>query len=174
PVVCARARLALAHGDADDAVEICRIGLRQASGERDPSLMVPAVLVEQARACGAVGDHDGRRRAVAEAQAQLADAADPGSLRTALAALSDGPRARSAEPDELSDRELDVLRALAGSGSLRDVADGLRISHNTVKTHARTLYAKLGVGSRQEAVGRGRELGLLGDARRRSPERGTA
>ncbi|HEV7805526.1 MAG TPA: LuxR C-terminal-related transcriptional regulator [Solirubrobacteraceae bacterium] len=69
---------------------------------------------------------------------------------------------RSAGPDELSARELEVLRAIAGPGSLREVADALYISRNTIKTHTRALYAKLGAGTRADAVRRGRELGLLG------------
>jgi LuxR family maltose regulon positive regulatory protein len=64
--------------------------------------------------------------------------------------------------EELSAREIEVLRALSGTGSLREVADALYISRNTIKTHTRALYAKLGVGTREEAVARGRELGLLG------------
>lgn len=171
PVVCARARLATVRGRADEAVAICRDGLRHASGGRDPSLMVPATLVELARACAATGDHVARDDALAAARSQLVDATDPGVLRAAVAALSDRAE-RDGTPAELSERERDVLRALAGTGSLRDVADGLRISHNTVKTHARTLYAKLGVGSRRDAVQVGRALGLLGDGPPRSPRRG--
>ena len=44
-------------------------------------------------------------------------------------------------------------------GSLREVADALFISRNTIKTHTRALYAKLGVASRDEAVEHGRALG---------------
>jgi LuxR family maltose regulon positive regulatory protein len=53
---------------------------------------------------------------------------------------------------------------------MREIADGLFLSHNTVKTHARVLYGKLGVASRQEAVRRGRELGLLGGTRPREEQ----
>jgi LuxR family transcriptional regulator, maltose regulon positive regulatory protein len=163
PVVAARARLALAHGRTDEAVARCRTGLEHARGWRDPSLMVPALLVELARACAADGDHDGATEALREARDRVDLARDPGALRTAIAALPAGRQSRTpGDGADLSERELDVLRALAGSGSLRDVAAGLRVSHNTVKTHARTLYAKLGAGSRAEAVAAGRELGLLG------------
>jgi ATP/maltotriose-dependent transcriptional regulator MalT len=63
-----------------------------------------------------------------------------------------------------------VLCSIAGPGSLREVADALYISRNTIKTHTRALYAKLGVGTREEAVRRGRELGLLGGALTRGGE----
>lgn len=171
PVVCARARRALAQGRTDEAIAVCRSGMRQAAGWRDPSLMTPALLVELGRACAAAGDHDGTADAVRAAHDRLDGARDPGRLRVALAALPTGGRSRGGIPtDALSDREHDVLRALAGSGSLRDVADGLRISRNTVKTHARTLYAKLGVASRPDAVRRGRELGLLGGTPQRTED----
>jgi LuxR family maltose regulon positive regulatory protein len=67
--------------------------------------------------------------------------------------------------DDLSAREIEVLDALARPGSLREVADQLFISRNTIKTHTRALYAKLGVASRDAAVEKGRALGLLRELR---------
>lgn len=60
----------------------------------------------------------------------------------------------------LTDRELDVLRLLQGSLSLNEIAGELFISGNTVKTHAKAVYRKLGASSRSEAVSiaRGRLL----------------
>jgi LuxR family transcriptional regulator, maltose regulon positive regulatory protein len=62
---------------------------------------------------------------------------------------------------ELSERELAVLRLLAGKLSQREIAGELYVSFNTVKTHTRAIFRKLGVASRAEAVARARELGLL-------------
>ncbi|HET6642826.1 MAG TPA: LuxR C-terminal-related transcriptional regulator, partial [Gaiellaceae bacterium] len=45
--------------------------------------------------------------------------------------------------------------------SQREIAQELYLSHNTVKTHSRNLYRKLGVGTRDEAVRRAVEVGLL-------------
>jgi LuxR family transcriptional regulator, maltose regulon positive regulatory protein len=45
--------------------------------------------------------------------------------------------------------------------SLREIGDELYVSFNTVKTHARNIYAKLRVGGREAAVARARELHLL-------------
>ena len=71
-------------------------------------------------------------------------------------------RARPTAPYwELSERELAVLRLLATRLSQREIASQLFVSFNTVKTHARSIFTKLGVSSRAEAVERGRELGLL-------------
>jgi LuxR family transcriptional regulator, maltose regulon positive regulatory protein len=62
---------------------------------------------------------------------------------------------------ELSERELAVLRLLASKLSQREIAAELYVSFNTVKTHTRAIFRKLGVASRAEAVDRARELGLL-------------
>ena len=62
---------------------------------------------------------------------------------------------------ELSQRELDVLRLLPSQLSQREIAAELFVSFNTVRTHTRVIFGKLGVTSRVEAVARARELGLL-------------
>ena len=62
---------------------------------------------------------------------------------------------------ELSPRERELLPLLAGSLSQRDIGGVLHLSVNTIKTHSRVLFRKLGVSSRAEAVARARELGLL-------------
>ena len=61
----------------------------------------------------------------------------------------------------LTDREAEILRLLAGTLSLREIGAALHVSLNTIKTHSRGLYRKLGVSSRAEAVQRARRLGLL-------------
>jgi LuxR family maltose regulon positive regulatory protein len=61
----------------------------------------------------------------------------------------------------LSQRELAVLRLLPSQLSLREIGDEMYVSFNTVKTHARNIYAKLRVSSRADAVARARELQLL-------------
>ena len=63
--------------------------------------------------------------------------------------------------DELTAREQTVLGLLPTGLSAREIADELGISRDTVKTHTKRIYQKLGVSSRRGAVARGRELGLL-------------
>ena len=63
--------------------------------------------------------------------------------------------------EQLTDRELAVLRALAGPASQREIGALLYLSINTIKAYTKSLYRKLGVGSRAEAVAAGRELGLI-------------
>jgi LuxR family maltose regulon positive regulatory protein len=72
-------------------------------------------------------------------------------------------RARTGQPAsaELSVREVAVLRLLATELSQREIGTQLYVSLNTVKSHTRTVFRKLGVTSRADAVARGRELGLL-------------
>jgi LuxR family maltose regulon positive regulatory protein len=69
--------------------------------------------------------------------------------------------AEQALTEEPSDGELAVLRYLASDLSAREIGARLHLSLNTVKTHTRELYRKLGVHSRSEAVTRAATLGLL-------------
>src|SRR3954447_902140 len=61
----------------------------------------------------------------------------------------------------LSARELDVLRLLGSDLDGPDIARELFVSLNTVRTHTKNIYAKLGVNNRRAAVRRARELALL-------------
>jgi LuxR family maltose regulon positive regulatory protein len=63
--------------------------------------------------------------------------------------------------EELTDRELAVLRALRGPLSAREIGAELYLSINTVKGYSKSLYRKLDVVTRAEAVRRGHELGLI-------------
>jgi len=63
--------------------------------------------------------------------------------------------------EELTDRELSILRALQGPASQREIGAALFLSINTVKAYNKSLYRKLGVGSRADAVTAARELGLI-------------
>jgi LuxR family maltose regulon positive regulatory protein len=68
---------------------------------------------------------------------------------------------------ELSPSELRVLRFLPTNLSRPEIAGELSVSVNTVNTHLRRIYAKLGANDRSEAVNRARELRLLSAARTR-------
>jgi LuxR family maltose regulon positive regulatory protein len=63
--------------------------------------------------------------------------------------------------EALSDSEIRVLRYLPTNLTGPEIAGELYVSHNTVRTHMRHLYDKLGTHTRAEAVARGRALGLL-------------
>jgi LuxR family maltose regulon positive regulatory protein len=68
--------------------------------------------------------------------------------------------------EPLSPRELDVLRLLATDLTGPELARHLVVSLNTLRTHTRNVYTKLGVSGRRAAVTRARDLGLLGGSMR--------
>jgi len=74
-----------------------------------------------------------------------------------------GPRSASLRSmvEPLSERELEVLRLLKTNLSSTDIAEELTISVNTVRTHIKSIYSKLNVHNRQDAVQRAQELELL-------------
>ncbi len=94
---------------------------------------------------------------------------DPGIAGRYLALVEarhqiDATPARATMPqliEELTDREFAVLRSLSSQLSQRDIASELYVSLNTVKTHCKAIYRKLGVGDRKAAVQAARDLHLL-------------
>jgi LuxR family maltose regulon positive regulatory protein len=72
---------------------------------------------------------------------------------------SEPHRADLVEP--LTDRERDVLRFLPGRLTVREIADELYVSVNTVKFHLRVIYRKLGVNSRAEAAEVARKMATI-------------
>jgi LuxR family maltose regulon positive regulatory protein len=88
-------------------------------------------------------------------------------LLSAVGTASD----RISQPDlieALSERELDVLRLLGSDLGGPEIARQLVVSLNTVRTHTKHIYAKLGVNSRRAAVRRAMELDLLARDRSRA------
>jgi LuxR family maltose regulon positive regulatory protein len=79
--------------------------------------------------------------------------------RSARRATPTSRRARGVE--ELSRRELRVLRLLASELTQREIGTELYLSLNTIKSHTRSIFRKLGVSSRAQAVARARELELI-------------
>ena len=104
-----------------------------------------------------------RRR---EARAVIESCADPGILARRLRQV-ERPSGPSGEPGAeargqmLSNAELAVLRLLRSELSQREISGELQLSFNTIKTHARNIYRKLGVATRAEAVDRARRLRLI-------------
>ena len=64
------------------------------------------------------------------------------------------PRGARAAEQGLSDRELGVLRLLATDLTQREIGRQLYLSLNTVKSHTRSIFRKLGVSGREQAVAR--------------------
>ncbi len=74
------------------------------------------------------------------------------------------PKPKTQNPkwtEPLSERELDVLRLLGTELSGPEIARQLSVSLNTVRTHTKNIYGKLGVNNRRAAIRRAEELGWL-------------
>jgi DNA-binding NarL/FixJ family response regulator len=177
------ARLLLARRDAAASGLLERLRASAEDGARLGSVL--EILVLQALAAQAGGDIpaalDALRRALALAEPAgavrvLTDEGPPiaGLLRTLTKqdpAYGYGRRLLAAAPgttstptalvDPLSDRELDVLRLLGSDLDGPDIARELSVSLNTMRTHTKSIYAKLGANTRRTAVRRAHELGVF-------------
>jgi len=87
-------------------------------------------------------------------------------LAAAFGTSGDGTATRQALAEPLSERELDVLRMLATDLDGPEIANELMISLNTMRTHTKSIYSKLGVNNRRAAVRRADDLRLLSRPRR--------
>jgi LuxR family transcriptional regulator, maltose regulon positive regulatory protein len=144
----AEALLALAHqagGDTEQALAVLGHAVTRAESERFVRVFVDAggpmtSLLETAVRHG---------RFVGQASALLAAGTTPTPVR-----------AQQGLVDELSSRELDVLRLLRSELTGPEIAAELVVSLNTVRTHTKNIFSKLGVTNRRSAVRRADELGL--------------
>jgi len=76
-----------------------------------------------------------------------------------LRALMQGENERP--PSVLSEREMEILDLLALGQTTQQIASGLFLSENTIKTHVRHILEKLGAANRTEAVSKAMQLGIL-------------
>jgi LuxR family maltose regulon positive regulatory protein len=152
-------RTATAAHAAAAAVELARRGAGR--GELAAALLTAAAT---ARDTGPAGE-TGAAAFLAQARAVLRECADAGPLVGSWLAAEQripAPRGgRSDVPEALTERELDILRLLPGPLSQRELASALFVTPNTLKTHVRAIYRKLGAESRGDAVVRARTYGLI-------------
>ncbi|WP_458683060.1 LuxR C-terminal-related transcriptional regulator [Prescottella equi] len=134
------ATLAHARGRDDDA----RIAWKRATAtSRDSGLVRPLLTVPAA---------------IREA---LTASEDATPFLDELVEWGDGPYPRPAQSVTLTERETVVLDVLARGGSTAQIAESLFVSTNTVKSQLKSLYRKLGVHSRRDAVLEAARRGLL-------------
>ena len=156
------ARVLLAGERADEAAALLdRLLVAATAGRRLGTVIEVEAL--RARAHRLAGDAAEAETAQANAEAL---AGPEGWVRYLVDAAAGAPSAapaaaRSVLLDPLSDRELDVLRLLGSELDGPGIARELVVSLNTVRTHTKHIYTKLGVNSRRAAVSRGHQLGLL-------------
>jgi LuxR family maltose regulon positive regulatory protein len=119
-------------------------------------------LIRLAALLQAIDRHEAAESVLEEARAATDSCPDPRMLGERLAAVERARRTRRRNGKAvLSQRELVILRMLTGPLSERDIGRELYLSHNTIHSHTRSIYRKLGVSSRPEAVAHARGAGLI-------------
>jgi LuxR family maltose regulon positive regulatory protein len=112
-----------------------------------------------------IGDGAGADRMIREAREYLVQQPDAVRALQQIALLeqllADAPRRSSTGASTLTTAELRVLHYLPTHFSLGEIAERLYVSRYTVKTHCGSIYRKLGVTSRSDAVDAARRSGLL-------------
>ncbi|WP_119696443.1 LuxR C-terminal-related transcriptional regulator [Microbacterium halotolerans] len=170
----ARARIRLHLGDPRGAASVALAALQSTALPRDAS----ALAVVAAAAGMHMGDSDdetAHRLALPLLIAREHDlvtpftVVPPGDVRRLLRSAPDvlrmvarvSPFHAAPAGVELTAREQLILEAIAEGSSVSDTAASLSVSANTVKTQRRSLYRKLDVSSRKEALDEARRRGLL-------------
>jgi LuxR family maltose regulon positive regulatory protein len=143
-----------AQGDISGALAPLARGLALA----EPEALV-RVFVDDGPPMAALLHEAAQRRIAPNYVGRLLAALGQAEGPTRVTRPSDARRKFAIEP--LSGRELEVLRLLQTELSGPEIARRLMVSSNTLYTHTKRIYGKLGVNSRREAVRRAEEIGLL-------------
>jgi LuxR family maltose regulon positive regulatory protein len=154
------------QGDVIEAQEHAEAALaiaEEAGLEEHPECAVAHLVL--ARLHDEAGRHD-QAAAHLDRGTELADRIpyEPRRLMAAAAHQHRRPisaRVRARAPIDLTERELEVLRLLASQLSQPEIASALFVSINTLKTHTRAIYQKLGVSARHSAIEQARLRNLL-------------
>jgi DNA-binding NarL/FixJ family response regulator len=137
-----RGAVLLAEGEANTALIELRMAFNEfhALGVRYEAARTRLFIAD---ACAALGDHD----------TAALETSTAGSVLDALGATSArGPITEAAPPNDLTERELEVLILLARGKTNRVIAQELFISEKTVASHVSHIFTKLGVTSRSAAT----------------------
>ena len=140
------------------------LALRRNDPAQAPWMTLHHLLVA-ARVAAEVGKESMARELFDEASTRMRQFSDGmGAMRSRLSVVERRLRAypeRVATVESLTGREHGVLRLLQSDMSLSEIASELELSPNTVKTHTRSLYRKLGARSRKQAVSIARQQLLI-------------
>jgi LuxR family maltose regulon positive regulatory protein len=150
-----------ARGDTAAAVTALGNALHRAEAEGHIRLFIHAGSGVRELLRSAAGEHPtlhatGVLAAVDLAERERGPEHEPGARPVSVPTATTG----TALVEELSSRELDVLRLLRSELSGPEIARELHVSMNTLRTHTKNIYTKLGAASRREAVRRAAEHGL--------------
>jgi LuxR family maltose regulon positive regulatory protein len=158
-VLARRGQLTQARGELERA-----LGIRRRHSGISPWATVE-ILLRLAPVLLDTGDRPAAAALLADARQELTSLPDGASAQ--LARLDRLERRLAGRPREVSlagpltEREAAVLRLLRGTLSLREIGQELYLSQNTIKTHTRAIYRKLGVTTRRDAITRGQDTGIL-------------
>jgi LuxR family maltose regulon positive regulatory protein len=140
------------------------LAIRSAYPQLSPWLTLQT-LIALAPAQFAHGDQERAGDLMRQARAMLDFHPNAGILSDQIKRLERSLGRVSERPaifgETLTDREISVLRLLESPLTHREIGTALFISLNTVKSHVRSIYQKLTISSRQEALTKAHELGLL-------------
>ncbi len=155
-----------ARGRLDDANQLLSRSIERLRAATPPILLVDALL-----AFAPVAHSRGRpaeaRAILDEARGIVEACEDAGIVRGRLERVTkmlNAPGRRASGNGSLTRRELDVLRLLEQGMSKREIARTLYLSFNTVHSHTKSIYRKLGAVTRDQAMRIARERGVLGDS----------
>jgi len=155
----AQGRLQQAQGELEHALRLRR---KQTGISPWPTL---EILLRLAPVRAGLGDDTSSAELLGEARQMLSALPDGADAQLArlerLERRLSGQSRPAPATGPLTERELEVLRLLRGTLSLREIGQELYLSPNTIKSHARAIYRKLDVSDRQDAVEKARELGLM-------------
>ncbi len=164
------AQVSLAHSivarttDGDLAVDAAARGVQLA--RRSPENVMLTYALASAADVGFGHDRPEAEEWLTEARSIVNRCVDPGIAGRYLGRV-EARHGRAERPsvdgqvEDLTERELSVLRYLPSVLSQREIAAELYVSLNTVKTHSKSIYRKLGVDGRKAAVQAARDNGLL-------------
>ncbi|MGZ5398402.1 MAG: LuxR C-terminal-related transcriptional regulator [Nocardioides sp.] len=159
-------RAQAASAQFDDALATLERGLavRRGTSAQGPWGMLHHLVVHT-RVAAEAGQYEVARGLLAELDLRLdryPEGMEAMHARVApVRRLVQAHRASTVLGEPLTGREVDILRLLQGPMSLQGMADDLYLSFNTVKTHTKAIYRKLGVHTRAEAVLAAKRVGLV-------------
>lgn len=148
------------RGLPDQAIATMEKGISTMRGQVEPLMLAHSLL----SLAGALLDRGHLHEAEAaweEAFLLLAGFKDPGMIGGLLEETRVRLRGEPVAAGMVTTREIEVLGLLAEGLTKRQVADRLFVSYNTVHSHVKSVYRKLGAKSREDAVARARTHGLL-------------
>ena len=161
----ARGKVLVTRGHREEGIDEIREGLNMARAWVEPIFIAYGCLA----LADAIGDYTEKRSLVREARQFIEGPQGRGRIVELVAAAERKLAMRAPQQqsvgtvhvEPLTDRELDVLRLLRSDLSLREIANELYISHNTIKSYTQSIYRKLGVTSRSAALETASDLDLF-------------